>query len=232
MPISADAGDRHRQNNLKKAIFPGKERTMRFVRKGEDFFELFENVGRNLLQASAALVDFFESFDDMPAKIKSISDLEHDNDLLTHEIIRKLNKTFLTPFDREDIHALASRMDDVLDLMWGAAQRAQLFKIKEPTEASAALAKNLAAAVEFVYKAVAYLKAKKYTYIQDICVEIHGLENQNDRIFRQTLGKMFDEITDPITIIKWKEVYEILENASDRCEDVANTLESIALKYG
>jgi len=205
---------------------------MRFVRKGEDFFELFESVGRNLLHASNALVDFFESFDDMPAKIKAISDLEHDNDLLTHEIIRKLNKTFLTPIDREDIHALTSRMDDVLDLMWGAAQRVHLFKIGEPTKESAGLAKNLAAAVELVYKAVAYLKAKKYNYIQDICVEIHGLENQNDRIFRETLGKMFDEIKDPITIIKWKEVYEILENASDRCEDVANTLESIVLKYG
>jgi predicted phosphate transport protein (TIGR00153 family) len=217
---------------LKKAILARKEETMRFVRKGEDFFELFENVGKNLLQASTALVDFFESFDDMSAKLKLISDLEHENDLLTHEIIRKLNKTFLTPIDREDIHSLASRMDDVLDLMWGAAQRAQLFKIGEPTPESAALAKNLAAAVELLYKAVAYLKAKKYSYIHDICVEIHGLENQNDRIFRQTLGKMFEEIKDPITIIKWKEVYEILENASDRCEDVANTLESIVLKYG
>jgi predicted phosphate transport protein (TIGR00153 family) len=217
---------------LKKAILARKEKTMRFVRKGEDFFELFENVGKNLLQASTALVDFFESFDDMSAKLKLISDLEHENDLLTHEIIRKLNKTFLTPIDREDIHSLASRMDDVLDLMWGAAQRAQLFKIGEPTPESAALAKNLAAAVELLYKAVAYLKAKKYSYIHDICVEIHGLENQNDRIFRQTLGKMFEEIKDPITIIKWKEVYEILENASDRCEDVANTLESIVLKYG
>jgi uncharacterized protein len=205
---------------------------MKLMRKGEDFFELFENVGKNLLEASSALVEFFESFADMPAKIKSISDLEHENDLLTHEIIRKLNKTFLTPIDREDIHALASRMDDVLDMMWGAAQRAQLFKIEEPTPEAAGLAKNLAAAVELVYKAVAYLKAKKYSYIQDICVEIHGLENQNDRIFRQTLGKMFEEIKDPITIIKWKEVYEILENASDRCEDVANTLESIVLKYG
>jgi predicted phosphate transport protein (TIGR00153 family) len=205
---------------------------MKLVKKGEDFFELFESVGKNLLQASTALVEFFESFDELSVKIKVISDLEHDNDLLTHEIIRKLNKTFLTPIDREDIHALASKMDDVLDLMWGAAQRAQLFKIEKPTPESAALARNLASAVEFVYKAVAYLKAKKYSYIQDICVDIHGLENQNDRIFRQTLGKMFEEITDPITIIKWKEVYEILENASDRCEDVANVLESIVLKYG
>jgi predicted phosphate transport protein (TIGR00153 family) len=205
---------------------------MKLVKRGEDFFELFENVGKNLLQASRSLVEFFESFDKMSDKIKAISDLEHDNDLLTHEIIRKLNKTFITPIDREDIHALTSKMDDVLDLMWGAAQRAQLFKVEKPTPESAALARNLASAVELVYKAVAYLRAKKYSYIQDICVEIHGLENLNDRIFRQTLGKMFDEIQDPIMIIKWKELYEILEDASDRCEDVANTLESIVLKYG
>jgi predicted phosphate transport protein (TIGR00153 family) len=205
---------------------------MRLVKRGDDFFELFESVGKNLLQASTALVEFFESFDEISHKMKVISDLEHDNDLLTHEIIRKLNKTFLTPIDREDIHGLASKMDDVLDLMWGAAQRAQLFKIEKPTPESAALARNLASAVELIYKAVTYLRAKKYSYIQDICVEIHGLENLNDRIFRQTLGKMFDEIHDPIMIIKWKEVYEILENASDRCEDVANSLESIVLKYG
>jgi predicted phosphate transport protein (TIGR00153 family) len=205
---------------------------MKMIKRGENFFELFENVGKNLLQASTGLVEFFESFDKISDKLKVISDLEHDNDLLTHEIIRKLNKTFITPIDREDIHELTSKMDDVLDLMWGAAQRAQLFKIEKPTPESAALARNLASAVELVYKAVAYLKVKKYSYIQDICVEIHGLENLNDKIFRQTLGKMFDEIQDPIMIIKWKEVYEILETASDKCEDVANTLESIVLKYG
>jgi len=205
---------------------------MKFIKKGEDFFELFESVGKNLFQASTALVDFFESFEDMPAKLKLIEDLEHDNDLLTHEIIRKLNKTFLTPIDREDIHALACRMDDVLDMMWGAAQRTHLFKITKPTPESAALARVLASAVELLHKAVTHLKGKKYSYIQDICVEIHGLENENDRIFRQTLGKMFDEIKDPIMIIKWKEIYEILENASDRCEDVANTFEAIVLKYG
>jgi len=204
---------------------------MKFMNKGEEFFELFDSVGKNLLKASAALVEFFESFEDMPAKVKVISDLEHDNDLLTHEIIRKLNKTFLTPFDREDIYAIAARMDDVLDLIWGAAQRAQLFKIEEPTQEAAAMARTLASTVELVYKTLNCLRAKKYSYIQDLCVEIHKLENRNDRMFRETLGKMFEEVKDPILIIKWKEVYEILEDASDRCEDVANTFEAIVLKY-
>ena len=105
---------------------------MKLIRKGEDFFEMFQQVGKNLVRTSEALVEFFESPDKMTDKLKVISDLEQENDLLTHEIMRKLNKTFLTPLDREDIQALASRMDDVLDLMWGAAERSVLFKIRRP----------------------------------------------------------------------------------------------------
>jgi predicted phosphate transport protein (TIGR00153 family) len=204
---------------------------MKFIRRGTDFFEIFDGMGKNLVQASTKLVAFFEDFNNMESKIKEIRDLEHDNDLLTHEVIRKLNQTFLTPIDREDIHSLASRMDDILDLMWGAAQRAQLFKLKESTKDAAALAKTLAAMIELVYKTFRYLRDKKYSFIQDCCVEIHGLENEADEIFRSILGRMFDEVKDPILIIKWKEIYENLESATDRCEDVANTLESIVLKY-
>jgi predicted phosphate transport protein (TIGR00153 family) len=204
---------------------------MRFIRKGTDFFEIFDGMGKNLVQASAILVAFFEDFNNMESKIKEIRDLEHDNDLLTHEVIRKLNQSFLTPIDREDIHSLATRMDDIMDLMWGAAQRAQLFKLKESTKDAAALAKTIAVMVERVYKTFRYLRDKKYSFIQDCCVEIHGLENEGDEIFRSILGRMFDEVKDPILIIKWKEIYENLEAATDRCEDVANTLESIVLKY-
>jgi predicted phosphate transport protein (TIGR00153 family) len=204
---------------------------MKFIRKGTDFFEIFDEMGKNLVQASTKLVAFFEDFNNMESNLKEIKDLEHDNDLLTHEVIRKLNQTFLTPIDREDIHSLANRMDDILDLMWGAAQRAQLFKLKESTKDAAALAKTLAHMIEVVYRTFRHLKDKKYSYIQDCCVEIHGLENEGDDIFRSALGRMFDEVKDPILIIKWKEIYENLENATDRCEDVANTLESIVLKY-
>jgi predicted phosphate transport protein (TIGR00153 family) len=204
---------------------------MKFFKRDTDFFEIFDAMGKNLILASSKLVAFFEDFSGMESKIKEIRDIEHDNDLLTHEVIRKLNQTFLTPIDREDIHSLASRMDDILDLMWGAAQRAQLFKLKESTKEAAALAKTLANMIDLVYKTFNYLRQKKYSYIQDLCVEIHGLENQGDEIFRATLGRMFDEMKDPILIIKWKEIYENLENATDRCEDVANILESIVLKY-
>jgi uncharacterized protein len=204
---------------------------MRFIKRDTDFFEIFDSMGKNLIKASGKLVTFFEDFSDMESKTKEIKDIEHDNDMLTHEVIRKLNQTFLTPIDREDIHSLASRMDDILDLMWGAVQRAQLFKLKEPTKEAADLARTVAGMIDLVYKTLSHLRQKKYTYIQDLCVEIHGLENQADEIFRATLGKMFDEMKDPILIIKWKEIYENLENATDCCEDVANILESIVLKY-
>jgi len=204
---------------------------MKFIRKNTDFFEIFDGMGKNLVQASTKLVALFEDFKDMESKIKEIHELEHDNDLLTHEVIRKLNQTFLTPIDREDIHSLASRMDDILDRMWGAAQRAHLFKLKESTKEAVALAKTLAVMVEVVYRTFRYLRDKKYSFIQDTCVEIHGLENQGDEIFRAALGSMFDDLKDPILIIKWKEIYENLESATDRCEDVANIFESIVLKY-
>jgi len=214
-----------------QSAFNKGSKAMKFIKRDTDFFELFDGMGKNLLRASDRLVVFFEDFSDMESNIKQIHDLEHDNDLLTHDVIRKLNQTFLTPIDREDIHSLASKMDDILDLMWGAAQRAQLFKLKESTKAAADLARTLANMVDLVYKTFNYLRQKKYSYIQDLCVEIHGLENQGDEIFRATLGRMFDEMKDPILIIKWKEIYENLENATDCCEDVANILESIVLKY-
>jgi predicted phosphate transport protein (TIGR00153 family) len=203
---------------------------MKFLKRDQDFFEMFDSVGKNLMKASNLLVQLFEDFDHMEDFVKAISDLEHENDLLTHEIFKKLNQTFLTPIDREDIHALASKMDDVLDFMWGAAHRSQIFKIPKPTEEAVALAKTLVLAIELVCKTLSFLRSKKYSYILDQCIEIHSLENQNDRIFREALGKMFDEVKDPITIIKWKEVYENLETAADRCEDVANTLEAIVMK--
>ena len=204
---------------------------MKFFKKETDFFEIFECMGDNLVKAAEAMIDFFHEFSDMPAKIKHIKELEHDNYLLTHEIIRKLNQTFITPIDREDIHLLASRMDDILDMIWGAAERSQIFNLKASTSEAAALAKTLAATIDLIYRAVNHLRKKEYAYIQDLCIQIHGLENQNDSIFREALGKLFEEIQDPIMIIKWKDIYQNLENATDRCEDVANILESIVLKY-
>jgi uncharacterized protein Yka (UPF0111/DUF47 family) len=145
--------------------------------------------------------------------------------------MKKLNKTFITPIDREDLYSLASSIDDVLDLIWGAVDRLSVFKIRETTEEAVKMSKDILATTEAMHKAIHKLKEKNYHHVQDYCIEINRLENMVDRDFRDALGKLFDEVKDPILIIKWKEIYEHLEDASDKCEDVANVLEAIVLKY-
>lgn len=196
-----------------------------------DFFEIFDRSSLNLTRAATLLVALMENFDNLEARSKEIYEVEQDGDILTHEIMKKLNKTFVTPIDREDIHALASRLDDVLDLIWGAVDRLVIFKVTEPTADAVKISKDLLSTTEVMHKAIHKLKEKNYSHVQDYCIEINRLENTIDRDFRDALAKLFDEVKDPILIIKWKEIYEHLEDAADRCEDVANILEAIVLKY-
>lgn len=204
---------------------------MKFIPKTIDFFELFDKASENLIEASNRLVELFETFDTIETRVKAIHELEHEGDLLTHEIMRRLNKTFLTPIDREDIHALAARMDDVLDLMWAAADRVNLFKVKNKLPGSIELAQSLQSNVKAIHRAITELRQKKYSFVQDLCIEINRLENEADRIFRKLISGLFQTETNPVEIIKWKEILEHLETATDRCEDVANVLESIVLKH-
>lgn len=204
---------------------------MRLFPKEIDFFEIFNRAALNLTNAASLLVSLMENFDNFDARVKEIHESEQEGDILTHDIMKKLNKTFLTPIDREDLHALASRLDDVLDLIWGAVDRLAVFKLKESTPEAISMSKNLLLTTEVIHKAITKLKEKNYSHMQDYCIEINRLENRIDRDFRDALGKMFDEVKDPILIIKWKEIYEHLEDASDKCEDVANILESIVLKH-
>jgi len=203
---------------------------MKVFSKSQDFLELFDKVGANITQAATVLVAIMEHFTNLDNWAKEVHELEEDGDMLTHDIIKKLNKTFVTPFDREDIHALASKLDDILDFIWGTAERLAVFKMKEAREEAVIMSKEILTTVELVHKAIKTLKVKDYARMQEYCVEINKLENKMDRIFRDALGHLFDEMIDPILVIKWKEIYEHLENASDKCEDVADILESIAIK--
>ncbi|MCL5022107.1 MAG: DUF47 family protein [Nitrospirae bacterium] len=203
---------------------------MRLFPKEIDFFEIFDKAASNLTKATSLLVALMENFDNLEARAKEIYELEQDGDMLTHDIMKKLNRTFITPIDREDIHALASSMDDILDLVWGGVDRMIVFRITEPTKEAIELAKELHLTTEVLQKTIRELRAKNYSHVQEHCIEINRLENKVDRIFRDALGKLFDDLKDPLLIIKWKEIYEHLEDASDRCEDVANVLESIVLK--
>jgi len=163
--------------------------------------------------------------------LKEIGEAEKEGDIMTHDIIKKLNKTFVTPIDREDLHALAVRIDDVVDRIWAAAERFSIFKLTEVRKDAADMAREVLTITEIIHKAIIKLKEKNYNYVQEYCIEINSLENRIDRIFKNALVQLFDEGTDPIRIIKWKEVYEHLEDASDKGEDVANILEAIILKY-
>ena len=203
----------------------------RFLPKETDFFVMFEKAALNLNKGANLLVEMMEDSRSFAVKAKEIYEVEQEGDMLTHEVMRKLNKTFLTPVDREDIHALVSRLDDVLDLIWASADRTTLFKVKESTPEAVELSKNLLVTTEIITKAVSNLKNKKYSYIQEYCIEINRLENAADKIYREALVKLFDDIKDPILVIEWKDIYEHLEDATDTCEDVANILEGIVLKH-
>lgn len=196
-----------------------------------DFFEIFDRDALNITKASVMLVALMENFERVEERAKEIYEVEQEGDVLTHEIMKKLNKTFITPIDREDLHALAASLDDILDLIWGAVDRMVVFKLTSATAEAIAMAKELQTTTEVIHKAMHKLKEKQYGHVQDYCIEINRLENKIDRIFRDALGKLFEEVKDPILIIKWKEIYEHLEDASDKCEDVANVLEAIVLKY-
>lgn len=192
---------------------------------------MFEKAVLNVNKSAALLLEMMKDLSIADIKSKEIYEAEQEGDMLTHEIMRKLNKTFLTPVDREDIHALANNVDDVIDLVWAVADRTVLFRLDSAPPEAVELCKTLLETTEYISKAVGCLKDKKYSYIQEYCIDINSLENKGDRIFREALVKLFDNIKDPILVIKWKEVYEHLEEALDTCEDVANILESIVLKH-
>jgi len=205
--------------------------SMKLFPKEIDFFEIFDRASLNITKAATLLVDLMEHFDNLDSRAKEIYEVEQEGDILTNEIMKKLNKTFITPIDREDLYALASRLDDILDLIWGAVDRLVVFKVRESTKEAISMSKDLLTTTEAIHKAIRKLKEKNYAHVQEYCIEINRLENRVDRDFRDALGRLFDEVKDPVLIIKWKEIYEHLEDSSDRCEDVANVLEAIVLKY-
>lgn len=202
-----------------------------FFPKQTDFFELFDMASRNVIKGASLLVAVLQDMDNLEIISKEVRECEKEGDFMTHDIIKKLNKTFITPIDREDLHALATKIDDVIDIIWACVERFTIFKLQRPTPEAVDMARELMATTEVMSKAVTALRDKKYSFVQEYCIEINSLENRIDRLYRETLVKLFDEVKDPIFIIKWKEVYEYLESASDACEDVANILEAIVLKY-
>ena len=176
------------------------------------------------------MVELLEAGDpeSIKAKHHRIKDLEHRGDEMTHNLLRKLNQTFITPFDREDIHRLASSIDDVLDFVNAASDRMVLYKIQNPPAAAVELAALIVRQGEEIAKAVSLLESSKG--VMEHCVEVNRLEDEADRICRAAIAHLFDVEKDPITLIKFKELYEALETATDKAEDAANVLEAVVLK--
>ncbi len=199
--------------------------------KTTDFFEQFDRALENLTRTTNVLVDMLTHFETFEKKAKAIYEFEQEGDMLTHDIMKDLNKTFLTPIDREDIHALASRIDDVVDLIWAAVDRMVVYKIEKPTPEVISIAEDLQMTADVLKKALRELRTKQYSRVQEHCIEVNRLENRIDRKYRDALGKLVNEQHDAIFIIKWKDIYQLFEDASDRAEDIANILESIVVKY-
>jgi predicted phosphate transport protein (TIGR00153 family) len=202
-----------------------------FMPRQDDFFELFESAAENSHAAACELVEMLEKFDDVAERAKRIKDLEHAGDKVTHAVIERLNRTFVTPMDRQDIHELICRVDDIVDLIDTAANRMVLYKIGRPTQDAIDLAHCLRHATQVIRETMPLLRDMKNSRrIGDMCIAIQTQENDADRLMQHAIAKLFEARPDPIEVIKWKDIYEEIESATDRCEDVANVLDSIVLK--
>ncbi len=194
----------------------------------QSFFVLFIELAENIHAGAQALVEMLTNYTAVRARAEHIKDLEHRGDDVTHGLLTRLNQTFITPFDREDIHELSSKIDDVLDLIDAAASRLVIYRVDKIRPGVADLAKILYQATGEVLAAVRVLA--KQNHILDHCIEINRLENESDRLCRSLIAQLFEEEKDPVQIIKWKEIIEVIETAVDKCEDVANVIESVTLK--
>jgi uncharacterized protein len=196
------------------------------------FFVLFEESAKNAEAVAGKLRDLLCDWQDVETKVREIMEMEHTGDGFTHEIIALVHRTFVTPFDREDIALLAHSLDDIVDFIESSADAMVLYKIDAPTPRAKELAETIYQITAEVHKAVSDLHQRlDLKNVLAHCVEINRLENVADKIYREALAELFRESKDIPYIIKWREIYEYMETATDRCEDVANVLEGVALKY-
>ncbi len=204
-----------------------------FIPREEKFFEFFEGSARNAVQAAEKLKQLVDTWENIDETVSEIAELEHEGDRITHQIMEQLHRTFVTPFDREDIALLAHSLDDVTDFIHAASDAMLIYKIDRPSQRAKELADIIVQAAAEVERALPQLRRRaQLKQVLERCVEINRLENMADRVFRSAVGELFDDSKDIAHVIKWREIYEHMESATDRCEDVANVLEGVALKHG
>lgn len=196
--------------------------------RDENFFALFKRQAALVRQGCSLLHELMERYDDLETRTRQLKQVEHDADLVAHELFERLNRTFITPLEREDIHALASGLDDVLDAAEAIGSRMVLFGITKPTAEARQLTRILDQCGAQIEQAVERLKDMQN--LMAFTVEINRLENEADTVSRQVVADLFSGRHDLLDVMRWKEIYGRLESAADRCEDVANTIEAIVLK--
>jgi len=204
---------------------------MRLLPHDASFFAHFENQGKKTVEGCRAFLEMVEQADNLESRAERVKQIEHECDEITHAVVEGLHKTFITPIDRNDIYTLITKMDDIMDFVEAAADRLARYEIPAMTKEVGDLARCLVQSAEHVLGAVSSIRdLGKPNGILQHCIEINRLENVADGLLRSALARLFREEKDPIAVIKWKEIYETLESATDRCEDVANIIEGVVLE--
>lgn len=205
---------------------------MRLLPHDRQFFQNFEAQGRKTVEGCRALQALIENPADLESQAQRVTQIEQECDEITHAVVESLHKTFITPLDRNDIYRLITKMDDIMDLVEAAADRFSLYQVRQMTPDAGEMARTLVQSSEHVLSAVSGLREmRQANAILQHCVEINRLENVADKILRSALARLFREEKDPIAVIKWKELFETMESATDRCEDVANIIEGVVLEH-
>ena len=202
---------------------------LRLIPRDVRFFDLFVEDVTNVLGGARLLEAMLRTYDEPEARATEIRATEHRGDEISHDIGHRLEATFVTPFDREDIYALISGLDDILDLVEEVADTFVLYRIAAPTATAVEQAAIIVKQVELLHDALAHLQGFKG--LDRYWIEVHRLENEGDRIARAAIASLFEEEQDPITLVKWKDVYGLLEATIDKAEDVANIIERITIKH-
>jgi len=205
---------------------------MRLFPKEENFFDYFEELADKIVDGGHLFLEMTQKHDYSEAKIAKLKEIEHEADVITHRTYEKMHKTFLTPLDREDIYALVNKMDSIIDMVEATGVRIYLYKVKKPDDEIIKQAKILNEAIIKVKAVIHSLRdMKNAQMILDACVEINTLENAGDVVLRTIIADLFQKETDAVELIKWKEIFERIEEAIDVCEDVSNIVEGIVLKH-